>query len=150
MSWWQPVRMGRFLNRQGREVRQGGIGFLNSSLFLPGELGGENSPYGEGSCCPFAEDLEIGSLGLCKGAGSTLLHIVGFSLPSLIALPVRSTRSQTSSHPFAALMRSFPPHHRANTRCVGHFIKMTLPQNTNSSQRSLCDLCACGENLCLG
>ena len=39
-------------------------------------------------------------------------------------------------------MRSSPPHHRANTRCVGHFIKMTLPQNTNSSPRSLCDPCA--------
>ena len=46
------------------------------------------------------------------------------------------------SHPCAAYMRSFPPHHRANTRCVGHFIKMTLPQNTNSSPRSLCDLYA--------
>ena len=56
---------GKNLNRQGREVRQGGIVFLNS-------------PYGEGSCSPFAEDLEIGSLGLCKGAGSTLLHIAGF------------------------------------------------------------------------
>ncbi len=52
---------GKNLNRQGREVRQGGIGFLNS-------------PYGEGSCSPFAEDLQIGSLGLCKGAGSTLLQ----------------------------------------------------------------------------
>ena len=50
---------GKNLNRQGREVRQGGIVFLNSSLFLLGVLGGENSPYGEGSCSPFAEDFEI-------------------------------------------------------------------------------------------
>ena len=36
-------------------------------------------------------------------------------------------------------MLSFPSHHRAATRGVGHFVKMTLPQNTNSSPRSLCD-----------
>jgi hypothetical protein len=32
---------GKILNRQGREVHQGGIVFLNSSHFLLGVLGGE-------------------------------------------------------------------------------------------------------------
>ena len=48
--------------------------------------------------------------------------------PTLCAQP----HLKSVSYPIAALLRSFPPHHRANTRCVGHFIKMTLPQNTNS------------------
>jgi hypothetical protein len=34
---------GRFLNRQGREVRQGRVVFLNSSLFLLGVLGGSKT-----------------------------------------------------------------------------------------------------------
>ena len=92
------------------------------------------------------------SLGALGALGGEILHIAGFLLPSLIALAdgrVVLTKRPTLcvqphlksvSHPCAALMRSFPPHHRANTRYVGHFIKMTLPLNTNSSPRSPCDL----------
>ncbi len=95
--------------------------FLHSSLFSLGEHGGEILPMEKGLAAPLRRTWKFGSLGLCKGAGSTLLHIVGFSHPSLIAqadgrvvLIKRPTlcaqpHLKSVSDPFAALMRSFPP-----------------------------------------
>ena len=48
---------------------------MNSSLFLLGVLAVKILPMEKGASSPFTEDLEFGSLGLCKGAVSTLLHI---------------------------------------------------------------------------
>ena len=42
--------------------------------FLTWRLGGSILPMEKGASSPFAEDLEYGSLGLCKGAESTLLE----------------------------------------------------------------------------
>ncbi len=125
---------------------------MNSSLFFLGALGGEILPMEKGASSPFAEDLGNSVRLACAKGLQDPSPYSWILLPSLIALAdgrVVLTKRPTLcvqphlksvSHPFAALMRSFPPHHRANTRCVGHFIKMTLPQNTNSSPRSLCEL----------
>ena len=49
--------------------------FLNTSLFLLGVLAVKIPPMEKGLAAPLRRTRKFGSLGLCKGAGSTLLHI---------------------------------------------------------------------------